>query len=383
MRIIGSGVAALLPLVAISCTGAAPSSASPSTTSPSPVATINSPTPGSELALLVSFPHGNAQGNTGYDLTLVATTGKTVASTHASARTFIGGNPSDVIVLPLPEVTASKTRAYYLDGDTDVRYLRADGSTGLATHVPGTATAYAAFAVSPDDRRIAVAVFDFSKQPPTVRLYVEDMDGSHHADIFSSSTEYVWPVGWHAGQLVLAASNSPSAVAGNPYGAPTYHVVDPANATRLATIGGYLGSRCAPVGPLSAAGTACYEQPPGSSAFFATLDWSGREGSLRLAVASGQESGALSADGSQLAGCCDNNGNVSILSSGGVSPSKLPGQDGVCWLDSGHLYNGPELPATGTAQVLDVRKNVSDAGTALTPIAATGYCAGVLPQDFG
>lgn len=336
--------------------------------------------------MLVSFPRGNAGGNTGYDLSLVAASGKTVAHAHAAARTFIPGNPSDLIAMPLPEVTASRTRAYYLDGDADVHYLGSDGSTALVTHVPGTATAYAAFSVSPDDKRIAVSVFDFAQHPLTVRLYVEDITGSNHAEIFSSSSDYVWPVGWHAGQLVLAASvGRLYGIAGNPYRAPAYHVVDPSTGDRLTSLGGDPATNCAPMGPLTSAGTACWTRPGDTGpAIFTTLDWSGHQGSSQLPVTGVPGAGALSADGTELAACCDSDGTVSIVIPGGARfSSGLPGQDGICWVDSGHLYNGPEIPSTGTPRILDLRRNMGNPSGALSPIDATGFCAGLLPQDFG
>src|SRR5205807_6911088 len=45
---------------------------------------------------------------------------------------------------------------------------------------------------------------------PSLRLYVQDLHGgANHVEIFSSQHAWVWPVGWHAGKLVLAATSSP------------------------------------------------------------------------------------------------------------------------------------------------------------------------------
>jgi hypothetical protein len=336
--------------------------------------------------MLISYAHGNASGNTGYVLTLLNQLGQSVASAMAAARSFIPGNPSEVVIMPLPEVSASSTRAYYLDGDKDIHYLAPDGRSGLVTRVPGSTTAYAAFAVSPDDSQIAVSVFDFSKRPIGVRLYVENIDGSSHVDLFASTTDYVWPVGWHAKKLVLAASQiTPYAVVGNPYGAPSYHLVDPTTAARSATLGGDPATGCAPQGPLTKAGTACWTLPtPNGPGFLSMLDWSGHESAIRLQVSGVTHVGALSPDGSQLAACCDAQGHVSVEIPGGtIFATELTGQDGVCWLDSGHLYSGPESPSDGVGQILDLRKNMDDPAGAISQLSATGYCAGMLPQDFG
>jgi len=110
----------------------------------------------------------------------------------------------------LPCVSTSNSRAYFLDGDTSVRYLAAGPSTapcdpsgctfgtnGDVTHVPGGAAEASAFAVSPNDERIAVSVFSFRPSasgpvPTGVRLYVENLvGGGSHVEIFSSSSLWV------------------------------------------------------------------------------------------------------------------------------------------------------------------------------------------------
>jgi hypothetical protein len=63
-----------------------------------------------------------------------------------------------------------------------------------------------------------------------VRLYVEDLaGGAHHIDLFSSNSDFVWPVGWHGGNVVVAVG--PPAVqnpAPNPYSAfGGYRLIDP------------------------------------------------------------------------------------------------------------------------------------------------------------
>lgn len=54
-----------------------------------------------------------------------------------------------------------------------------------------------------------------------MKLYVEDIAGTNNNQILSSTTNYVWPVGWHNGPLVLAtgAPLSQQGIVANPYSA--------------------------------------------------------------------------------------------------------------------------------------------------------------------
>ena len=68
------------------------------------------------------------------------------------------------------------------------------------------------FSVSPDDQKIAVLTEDVSSGTGiSERLYVEDLHGGgHHLDIYTTQVPKdkrgttLWPMGWHAGALVLA-----------------------------------------------------------------------------------------------------------------------------------------------------------------------------------
>jgi hypothetical protein len=157
--------------------------------------------------------------------------------------------------------SASRARLYYLNAGSEVRFLAPDGTNGTATRIALGASEQAGFAVSPDDTRIAVAVFSYTPLPAGsyngMRLYVEDLSGGgHHVDIFSSPTVAEFPVGWTSGRLVLAVSE-PRCCDGqprNPYDATSYHVVDPASATRLASLCNNSGG---PEGPIEPIGAMC------------------------------------------------------------------------------------------------------------------------------
>src|SRR5207245_815280 len=116
----------------------------------------------------------------------------------------------------------------FLDGDSTVLAMGRDGKVTQVTSIPGTATVHGAFAVSPDDGRIAIALIDYSAQPIRETAYVANLDGTGRVDLFSSTTAYYWPVGWHAGKIVLAAGPAVrgAAVPPNQYGASGYAVVD-------------------------------------------------------------------------------------------------------------------------------------------------------------
>ena len=170
----------------------------------------------------------------------------------------------------LPTLSTSKSRVYFPDGLTAVRFLGRDGSTGTAVSLPNVAhRARAIFAVSPDDQRIAVSVFDWSTRPMKMRIYVEDVTGGgHHVEIFSSTSLYEWPVGWHDGKLVLGGGPALGG-APNPYAASWYHLVDATTGSRIAVLG---GDDCPAVGPLSVAGTACIAA---GCHCIEAVDWSG------------------------------------------------------------------------------------------------------------
>jgi hypothetical protein len=183
----------------------------------------------------------------------------------------------------LPEVSTTNDRAYFLAGQNDLRYLGVDGSSGHAAQLPNViGRSQAVFAVSPDDKRIAVSVFDWSKKPMKVTIYVEDLAGGHRVVIFSSTSAYEWPVGWHAGSLVLAVCCVLGG-APNPYAAVDYHVADASTGRRLAELG---STACQAIGPLVAAGTLCnsvcnggdvHNPPPGAQVCLNAVDWSGKQ----------------------------------------------------------------------------------------------------------
>jgi hypothetical protein len=340
----------------------------------------------------VSFPKGTGPSNGGYDVAIVDISGRVLARAHAAVRSFI--EPSGIsapAAVDLPEISVSNTRLYYLDGDAQVRALSPDGSSVPLIRVAGDASAHAAFAVSPDDRRIAISIISYSpatKMPVGVRLYVEDLSGTNQSEIYSSTSNYVWPVGWHNGDLVLSSGSplSPQGIVANPYSSHSYHLVDPSTASRIATIGFDVQNPCGVWGPLTPAGTACYTRTAssGMGGYFRLLGWDGRN----YLPSNGQyptASGGWAAVGignrsTNIAMCCDDSTNVTVRMplGGGSLKTSMNGQgaDWVCWLDADHLLSGSVYQQQFQPQMLTIDTNV------VVSVDAKGFCAGVMPGDL-
>ena len=115
-------------------------------------------------------------GSDTYSVSLVDNTGKVVASATPSSPAPVTCGDSEAAVLPQP-VSTSNTRAYFLDQQGNVNFLSPNGVTGIATHVPTGAATRSMFAVSPDDRRIAVVESTYNASGATTVLYAEDLNG--------------------------------------------------------------------------------------------------------------------------------------------------------------------------------------------------------------
>ena len=282
----------------------------------------------------------------------------------------------------MPEISVSSTRVYFLDGEGDVKSLTPSGTVSLVAQLEVGPDSNAIFAVSPDDRRIAVAVIaykqSFSSPTVSLRIYVQDIvGGGNRAEIFTSTSLVEWPVGWHDGKLVLAVGQPDVFVAPNPYAATEYHLVDPASGKQLAVL------KCI-YGPLVAAGSACWNSPS-----LGREDWSGDITSYRVdprgAVNGLQQAYiALSPDGrliatevtSAVSGGLDTelfrDGSESLLASG-VAP--------LGWLDGNHLM---AVSPSGLS-IVDVTDGALTTVVGLTPIPQQGWPSfyQALPSSLG
>jgi hypothetical protein len=340
------------PSAAASPTASA--SASPSATSGgSPSATPKS----AALPLGIVVKDFIIDGGSTYTINLVGVDGRVAASATGRKRSQPAG-----ILVQMPNVSASSSRLYYLDGDSSVMFLKPDGTSGAATTIAVDSKSTAAFAVSPDDSRIAVAVITYP-YPAKTRIYVEDLiGGGHHIDLFSSTTVLEWPVGWHQGHLVIAVGINvapQNAFDGFIYGFSGYHVADAATGTRLATVcEGYVAS----VPPVPA-GTICAKYPN-----FVVSDWSG---TTRPAPADqGCNGGALSSDGSMIADCQGSPAVVTLVVPDGTQIATQYTGTPVGWIDNTHLV----LSASNAdLSIVDARAFTK------TPIQAQGFFAGTIP----
>jgi hypothetical protein len=299
-----------------------------------------------------------------YSLSLVFTDGHVVGPVTARLRTV---QPSiHAAPAALPVFSASDSRVYYLDGDTDVRSLGLDGGRSAVTHVPGGGRTQSAFAVSPDDRRLAVTTLDGGAEPATMRLAVEDVAGGSHLELMTSATDYLWPVGWHGGGVVVAVGSAPTqTVAGNPYGTFSgYQVLDAATGNRLSAI------ECNPAGALTPAGTACLS----GGAPLTLEDFLGRPRTLTAApVGAGAiVSAAQAPDGLHAAFCCLG-GQLQLwdVGSGVVSDLGVAGPEAYGWIDPAHLLIGDS--SGQRTRVVDVATGTE------TPVQAAGRVVGRVP----
>ena len=334
-------VCALVLLASCSPPAASTGSPSPPTHSGKPstsqLSTSIAPEP---LGILATAGWGVGPGSPDghYAVYLAGKDGRVGASIQANGPADLGLLTQYEVEPPL--VNASNSRVYYLEGDADVRFLLRDGTTGLATHIPGNRHARATFAVSPDDRRVAVSVIDYVTDGPgiaaphaSLHVYVEDLSGgSHHVDIFSSDTLVEWPVGWHAGNLVIGTYGAlyrPSGMSNYRRDWLGYHVVDPATGSRLATIG---ASSCGVVA-MARAGAVC--NVSGHDLSLQTWDGSSRT----FPRSAGLLGGIVSPDGLRIAAqqpAASGPGAVVFATTDGPSHPVVPGNP-LGWIDDTHL----------------------------------------------
>jgi hypothetical protein len=248
--------------------GSAPSPSSSTEAVSSPQASSSpdaSPLPSEGAYAVLTTPTSEPT----YVVSLVGFEGKVAARAQASSPGKVTCGSAGGALVP-PPVSTSNSRVYFTDAQGVVRFLTPAGSTGKATTVPVGSQRRSTFAVSPDDKRIAVVVSDFSSSGAATSLYVEDLSGgTHHKVIFTETGAFgIWPMGWHGADLVVA--KVPACTQGGSTfccGPQELHVVDAATADRRFTLG---GPTCVIAGSPSAGGAICE-----SDAQASVLDWSG------------------------------------------------------------------------------------------------------------
>jgi hypothetical protein len=304
-----------------------------------------------------------------YGIELLGVRGAVVASTTAALPSYRRGPRP-------PLVSTTNDRAYFEDGDTAIRWLAPDGSTGDAIKVPGGPMSPIGFAVSPDDTKIAVAALQYrlDQQIPAVqavRLYVQTLAGDQKStDIFTSTTVAEWPIGWHTDRLVIAVSVPHAQYAvENPYSAYSgYHVVDSATGTSVADAC-YLGTPNSPNGPAVPAGTVCGD-------YLTASDWTGNV--TTFAVPKGTGCVALSPSGA-MAACrswAEELGSILVYRPNGSLVFSGGSGNRPAWIDESHIAfsAGPNGYARGSyGEILDIRSG------SVTNIIVPGEFAGLIP----
>lgn len=277
-----------------------------------------------------------------------------------------------------PRVSSSNNAVYFRDGDTKIRMVVPPAAAVDVTTVPGGPNMISFFSVSPDDTRIAVLVEDLS--PPStinLRLYVEDLiGGGHHADIYTTSTpkgkggSTLWPMGWHAGQLVLAvvASCTFESAGITP---SEWHVSDAATAVRKATIKGSCVLSYWP----SPAGVACVN---GTGLQARTYDWTGKLILIAPAQNDDYQSGMSPSGRSILYSTGLGIGApppaTRMVNLGPGPTARLGGHSACLWIDEDHLLAPDAILSFPSGSPCQCTVAAS-----ATPLPASGVCAGRFP----
>jgi hypothetical protein len=296
-----------------------------------------------------------------YTVSLVGFDGRVASKAQASSPGKVTCGAEAAAVVP-QNISTSSSRVYFMDAQGVVRFLTPTGQTGKATTVPAGSQRRSMFAVSPDDKRIAVVVADFSASGAAISLYVEDLSGgTHHKVIFNSTgASGLWPIGWHGADLVVA--KVPACTQGGGIfccGAQELHVVDAVTADRKATLG---AAGCVIAGPPSAGGAICE-----SDAQANVLDWTGT--TTRSFSIQGLTPAYLSPNSNQAA---LDKGNPSNFLDTVVEGSHTTFSDlQTCgWIDSTRVLG---TDRQGVPQVADIVTGV------IVQVAAQGLCAGRIP----
>jgi hypothetical protein len=293
-----------------------------------------------------------------YTISLIGADGKVASSAQASHPVSISCSSTTGADLPSP-VSTSDSRVYFLDAQGVVRFLTPSGQTGKATTLPVGSKRQSTFTVSPDDKRIAVVVSDFTAAGAATSLYVEDLNGgANHKVVFTDTGVFgLWPIGWHGADLVVAKVTA-CTTGGGPLccGPREFHVVDPATAVRSRTLG---GPDCLPGGPPSRAGVLCETSVQAN-----VLDWAGTTTRSFSIQNGGALRAYLSPNGNQAALVPDQDSTVE------GSNTTFSGFQACGWIDSSRVLGRDEQ---GNPLVGDINTG------ALVSIAAQGFCAGRIP----
>jgi hypothetical protein len=292
---------------------------------------------------------------------------------------------------PLPLVSTSASRAYYLDGASNVRFLKPDGRGGVATQLPNLAGERAVFAVSPGDDKIAVSVFNLTSG---MRLYTAALSQAPAwHQIFATSAFSEWPIGWRANELVLGlgyvAGGQQACVecSWTPIG---IRLANPDTGAQTASLCDSLTNPQIPASAPDAAGVLCTTNAnpstagPWTSTTTAVVHWDGSAGPT-IPNASGLGGcplrGALSPDGMLIATTrnisdCSTGNTINLFDARGrgQGTAAIGGYRQMLWIDDGNLCYSTD----------DDKSSILEINTGrLAAISGPGLCLAVIPGGFG
>lgn len=329
-----------------------------------------SPTPSSKApSVYAVMVKDFLDGGPTYTVSLVATDGHVAAGSTVPKRT---------VRSQIGSLSTSNTTLYYLDGDADIQFLRPEPfAKGSATHVALGPNQVAAFAVSPDDRRIAVSVLDYTRFPVSTRLYVEDLNsGANHIELFSSPTVLEWPAGWHNGALVMAVGiNARPQNSGGWFARGSgYQVLNAQTGDRIRSV---CDGRDSFV-PESPAGTVCSKYPD-----YFVESWDGASRPLSKEGICGMSWGPLSPSG-VIAKSCGASGTLRLFTADGKEDPRPLGEQSLPegWIDSNHLVvtaYGTQYAAPGSVAPVSIVDVKTGAAVTVTSPQGIGFFAAALP----
>ncbi len=356
---------AVLLVTAAAVAGCSSPPASTPTPTPRASATplLQTPVPSASAVAVPTGPfavvvtNSPRQGAT-YDVVLIGVQGQIITRVAAKLPLL---KANQTVELPL--VSASNDLVYYLDGDTDIRSLSPTGATALVKTIAQGSSSILAFAVSPDDRRIAVSLINQASDPnkDSGRGYVEDVaDTANHVDLFSNTAAdaFRWPVGWHGSAIVDAVGSNCGGYGNAGAGGcvNSYHLVSSADGTRVATVCEGPATQPAnatinvsPNGLPVSGGVACvktfyYNDPTATNAgYMLAVDWTGHTTTLATADKTGQlpYGDCYLAPGAAQMACTANSSQALTLIAAGASPHNLGRRYNVLgWMDTTHLLVG-------------------------------------------
>jgi hypothetical protein len=326
--------------------------------------------------------------------------GPWATATTRSEKTLFAKEPcmagpdcDDMMTAPywIPETSASRTRVYFLDGETRIMALGLDGRVSTITDVPAPPNSQVIFSVSPDDSRLAVSIVtlatSFSSPGPFDDvMYVEDLlDGANHVQLYRSTEFAEWPIGWKDRSLVVAMGTHDLAFHDNPYGALGYQLVDPVNGHVRATLDCNQGL-------VVSAGTACSSGLCPIPTYcevgqLAVQSWDGAKVDFALPAEARRvfvPYTYLSPAGDQMAVAIVTDVSTgklktAVLAGGAIRFTSLAGTP-QGWLDETHLV----LSTADTVSIVDIASGVLVEVTDLKAIPQQGqpHLVGTLPPSL-